>query len=95
VPSRQELETVLSLTSAINNKLKALDREVSLSTAYNSKRANKIGQGRMSPVEGESEVMQRYLRAQDQPKGGRGRRSSYDRGGNKFPGAPSDEKMDD
>jgi hypothetical protein len=95
VPSRHQLETVLTLTSAINNKLKVLDREVSLSTAYNSKHANKLGQGRMSPVEGEPEVMQRFLRTQDQPKVGRGRRSSYDRGGNKFPSAPSDEKMED
>ena len=95
MPSRHQLETVLSLTSAINSKLTALDKEVSLSTAYNAKHTNKAGQGRMSPVEGESEIMQRFLRAQDPPKVVRGRRSSYDRGANKFPSAPSDEKMED
>jgi hypothetical protein len=93
VPSRHQLETILSLTSAINSKLTALDKEVSLSTAYNAKHTSK--QGRMSPVEGESEIMQRFLRAQEPPMVGRGRRSSYDRGANKFPSAPSDEKMED
>jgi hypothetical protein len=87
------LETVLSLTSAINNKIKALDREVSLSTAYNSKQASKAAQGRMSPVEGEPEVNSRYS-MRDQGKTGRGRKGSFTRGGNKFPVA-HDEKMEE
>jgi hypothetical protein len=87
------LETVLSLTSAINNKIKALDREVSLSNVYNAKQSSKSGQGRISPVEGEPEVNSRYS-MRDQGKTGRSRKGSFTRGGNKFP-VSLDEKMED
>jgi hypothetical protein len=99
LPSRQELESVLSSISSINNKLKALDREISLSKPYISKSAPKPGQGRgMSPVDGESDIRWKLpLRDADpQRKSGRSKGSSMDNGvGSKFPNIPYDDKMED
>jgi hypothetical protein len=56
IPSRHDLEMVLSSVSAINNRLKAFDKEVSLSKAYLAKQQVKAAQGRLSPLDGEPEA---------------------------------------
>jgi len=98
IPSRHELENVVSSISSINDKLKALDREIGLSKQYNSKSAVKPGQGRMSPVDGDSDVRWK-MRDNDQGKRGSksgSKGSSLDSSGSKFPNIPFiNDKMED
>jgi hypothetical protein len=97
VPSRHELEAVLSSISTINHKLKILDRNVSLSKLYVSKSASKSGQGRLSPVDGESDVRWKLRDAEQGKKGHRaaGKVNSFESEGAKFPTVPFDDKMED
>jgi len=99
VPSRRELESVLSSISALNNKLKELDREISLSKSYISKSSAKSGQGRgMSPVDGESDIRWKLPPRDADPmrKSGKGKGSNLDNGvGSKFPNIPFEDKMED
>lgn len=97
IPSRHELEAVLSSISAINNKLKSLDRNVSLSKSYISKSANKPGQGRLSPVDGEPDIRWKLRDSEHGKKGQRtaGKVNSFESAGTKFPTIPFDEKMED
>ena len=100
IPSRHELESVLSAISAINSKIKKLDREVGLSKTYVSKSDSKPAQGRLSPVDGESEVRWK-LRDAEQGKrasrsGGATSKPSSPVGGvQKVPSVPLDDKMED
>lgn len=97
IPSRQELENVLSSISAINGKLKALDRAVSLSKSYISKSATKPGQGRSSPVDGESDVKWKLRDGEQGKRGSRsaGKPSSVDSSVAKFPNVLVNERMED
>lgn len=84
--------------SAINSKLKALDREVGLSKSYISKSVSKPGQGRLSPVDGDSDVRWKLRDAEQTKRGARsGGRSNSPSGGGvqKFPNVPFDDKMED
>jgi len=99
IPSRHELESVLSAISAINSKIKKLDREVGLSKAYVSKSDSKPAHGRLSPVDGESDVRWK-LRDAEQGKRGKsasttGRPGSPVGGVQKLPIAPLNDKMED
>ena len=98
IPSRHELEAVLSSISAINRKLKTLDRNVSLSHSYVSKSATKPGQGRLSPVDGEADIRWQLRDTELAKKGPRagGKGNSFEGGGAKFPNVPiDDDKMED
>ena len=97
IPSRHELEAALSSISAINNKLKILDRNVSLSKSYVSKSASKPGQGRLSPVDGESDIRWKLRDAEHGKKGHKaaGKVNSFEGAGTKFPTVPFDDKMED
>jgi len=98
IPSRHELEAVLSSISVLNSKLKILDRNVSLSKSYVSKSAIKPGQGRLSPVDGESDIRWKLRDAEQGKKGHRaaGKVNSFDGAGAKSPILPFDEeKMED
>jgi len=97
IPSRQELETILSSISAVNDKLKALDKEIGLSKQFVSKMATKPGQGRMSPVDGDSDIRWKMRDPDQGRKGSRSgsKGSSADNGGAKFPNIPFNDKMED
>ena len=98
IPSRYELESALTSIVAINSKLKALDREVGLSKLYISKCVSKPGQGRLSPVDGDSDVRWKLRDAEQGKRGARsGGRSNSPGGGGaqKFPNVPFDDKMED
>jgi hypothetical protein len=89
IPSRQDLERVLSSVSAINDRLKAFDREVGLSKTYVAKLQGKSSQGRLSPVDGEPDGS-RWPRESDQGRRRGGRftgKGSFDR--------PYDDNMED
>lgn len=93
VPNRQDLERVLSSVSAINNRLKALDREVSLSKSYIAKQQGKSVQGRLSPIDGEPDARWNVRDTEPRRRRGVGRfvgNNSLDRG-QPF----SDDKMED
>lgn len=97
LPSRRELESVLSSISTINGKLKAMDREVGLSKSYISKTVSKPGQGRLSPVEGDSDVRWKLRDVEQGKRGARsgGRANSPVGRGQNFPYALFDDKMED
>ena len=90
---------MLASISSLNNKLKGLDREISLSKSYISKSSTKPGQGRgMSPVDGESDIRWKMPLRDAEPlrKGGKGKSSNLDNGvGSKFPNVTFDDKMED
>jgi len=100
IPDRREFELLLSEASAINAKIRALNKEVSLSKTYLAKTSGKQAGTRMSPVEGEVEIPGVARMANPMRRGGRGqdggRMNSFDRNaGNKFPNVPYDDKMED
>jgi hypothetical protein len=98
IPSRHELEAVLSSISAINSKLKILDRNVSLSKSYVSKCATKPSQGRLSPVDGESDIRWKFRDAEQGKRGHRatGKGTSFEGAGAKFTTVPfDDDEMED
>ena len=95
IPSRHELEAVLLSISTLNNKLKALDREVGLSKLYISKSSTKPGQ--VSPIEGESDIRWKLRDAEQGKKGNRsgGKGNQFDGGGSKFLNIANNDKMED
>jgi hypothetical protein len=100
MPTRHELERVLSTVSAINYRLKAFDREIGLSKSYISKQSGKVGQGRMSPVEGEPDARW-SVRDPEPPRrragrlGGNKGGGSFERAGEKMQNPAYDDKMED
>lgn len=80
VADRHKLDTVIASVSAINAKLKEFDQQVGLSKAYISKShsgaAFKPNQGRVSPVDGESEVRWKMRDGESTASSGGGRRGT-------------------
>jgi hypothetical protein len=95
VPDRRQLELLLAEASAINAKLRDLNKEVSLSKTYLAKTGGKQAGAGMSPVERESELPRAMRSADPMRKGARSewRVNSLDR--TKFPNVPYHDKTED
>jgi hypothetical protein len=107
MPDRHKLDAVISAVSSINARLREFDQRVGLSKTYNSKvmtgASIKPNQGRVSPVDGESDIRWK-LRDGEGGTGGGGRRagsgtkSSPSNTSNSFGGArflSMNDKMED
>ena len=100
IPSRSEYEKVLSSITAINARLKKLDRSVGLSPSYIKRVKPAGGQGNVSPTDADDAKDAKWTSMREpessNEKRGKGRKGSVtDMRGNKFPNGPFDVKLED